>query len=71
MSPVHHLSYVDVVHHYKQLTGTVVKANLTLMAVFKIVKQPYMRDLANVQNLTYAPFFAATEVSCCYQVVAG
>lgn len=45
-----------------KVTGAVLKANLTLMALVKYVRQPYMRDLASVQNLTYAPFFATTEV---------
>lgn len=54
-----------------QLTGTVLEVNLTLVAVFKVVRQPYMRDLSKVQDLTYAPFFAATEVSGCGESFAA
>jgi hypothetical protein len=43
------------------ITGSVLEADLSLMAVFKVVKQPYMRDLANVQNLTYMPMFVTNE----------
>lgn len=39
------------------------KVNLSLQANVKIVKQPYLRDLANVQNLTYGPMFHTQEVS--------
>lgn len=43
------------------LTGSVLEVNLTIVAMFKVVRQPYMRDLSNVQNLTYAPLFASTD----------
>lgn len=42
-------------------TGSLLAANLTFVAVFKFVKQPYMRDLSQVQNLTYAPLFSISE----------
>lgn len=47
--------------YLEPLSASVLKVNLTLVALFKVVRQPYMRDLANVQNLTYVPVFAASE----------
>lgn len=38
------------------------KVNLTLCGSFKMVRQPYMRDMAKLQDLTYAPFIVANEV---------
>lgn len=43
------------------ITGTVLQANLTILALFKVTRQAYMRDLSKVQNLTYAPLFVTTE----------
>lgn len=47
----------------EKITATPVRANVTLLGTVKVVKQPYMKDLANVQNLTYVPFFVLNEVS--------
>lgn len=38
------------------------KLNLTLCGTFKMIKQPYMRDMAKLQDLTYVPFIVANEV---------
>jgi len=44
-----------------QTTGTVLAVNLTLMGVFKLLRQRYMRDLERLRNVTYAPSFATSE----------
>jgi hypothetical protein len=43
------------------ITGTTLEVDLSLMASFKVVRQPYMRDLDNVQNLTYMPMFVTND----------
>lgn len=42
-------------------TGTVLKVNLTLASVIKLERQPYLRDMAAIRNLTYAPVFVTNE----------
>lgn len=44
-----------------QTTGSVLKANITLLSSFKLVKQPYMRDMATIRDIAYVPFFLASE----------
>lgn len=46
----------------ERTTGAVLKLDLTLMAVFKMVRQRYVRDLAGVRNITYAPAFYTTQI---------
>jgi len=45
----------------EKLTGTVVEVNVTLMGLYKVVKQDNVRDLSRLQNLTYVPGFLDTE----------
>lgn len=45
----------------EKTTGTVVAVDLTIMGIFKVVKQPSLNDLARVRNVTYVPAFSTTE----------
>lgn len=47
--------------YLEPMTGVVLEANVTLMALFKVTRQAYIRDLSKVQNLTYVPLFSTTE----------
>lgn len=42
------------------ITGAALEVNLTITGLFSVIRQPYARDLSKVQNLTFAPLFAAT-----------
>jgi hypothetical protein len=43
------------------ITGAVLAADVTLMSVVKVVRQPHLRELAKVQNLSYVPLFVAND----------
>lgn len=45
----------------RQVSSTPLKVDMTFMAVLKIPRTNYMRDLDKMQPLTYMPLFAATE----------
>lgn len=46
---------------HQQITGTPAKVNLTFVGTFKLINQPYMRDMDKLQPITFVPTFAASE----------
>jgi hypothetical protein len=51
----------DQVFKVEPITGTILGVDLALMGTIKVVRQPYMRDLGKVQNLSYVPLFMTRE----------